>query len=45
MKFGEAGLQLLPEIRSIDSVDALQTILQTLRTANTLDDIRRLYSS
>ncbi|WP_448573507.1 hypothetical protein [Trichothermofontia sp.] len=42
VKFGEAGLQLLPEIRAIESVETLQTILQTLRTANSLDEIRQL---
>jgi len=45
LRFGEAGSQLLSEIRTIESVEILQTIQEALLTANSLDDIRQLYAN
>ncbi len=45
LRFGEAGSQLLPEIRTIEPVATLQAIQEALLTANSLDDIRQLYSN
>ncbi len=39
LRFGEAGSQLLPEMRTIKSVATLQTIQEALLTANTIQDI------
>ncbi|UZQ53236.1 hypothetical protein OOK60_12045 [Trichothermofontia sichuanensis B231] len=40
LRFGETGLQLLLEIRTIAQVETLQAIQDALLTVNTLDDIR-----
>ena len=43
LKFGAAGLALLPEIRAIQDVAVLEAILQGLETAAELEALRRLY--
>jgi len=43
LKFGERGLQLLPEIYKIEDVDVLRAVQQTIRSASTPDDLRRIY--
>jgi hypothetical protein len=42
--FGEAGLKLMPEIREIHEEEKLEAILKTLETANSPDEVRRLWS-
>ena len=42
VKFGADGLALMPQIAAIDDVVQLQTIQSALRTAATVDDVRRL---
>jgi hypothetical protein len=42
VKFGQEGLQLLPEIQALAEVDKLKAILNAIETASTLDDIRPL---
>jgi hypothetical protein len=41
LKFGEKGLQLLPEIRQFTSVEALREVLQAIRTAATPEEVAR----
>lgn len=43
LKFGVAGLALLPEVSEIKDTRLLETILSGLATAKTLDDWRKLY--
>jgi hypothetical protein len=44
MRFGEAGLKLMPEIREIYEDDKLAAILKALETAANPDEVRRLWS-
>lgn len=44
LKFGAAGLALLKEIRQIEAIAMLQEIQNALRTATTLDELRRVYA-
>jgi hypothetical protein len=44
LKFSTAGLQLLPEIRQIQDVEVLRAVSQAIKTATTLDDLRRVWS-
>jgi hypothetical protein len=44
VRFGEAGLQLMPEICDIHDEDQLRTVLKALETAAALDEVRRLWS-
>ena len=43
LKFGDAGLQLLPEIRQVDKLDVLRNIHEGLRTAETPEALQRIY--
>ncbi|NOX62336.1 MAG: Rpn family recombination-promoting nuclease/putative transposase [Chloroflexi bacterium] len=43
LRFGDAGLRLLPEINRINDVGLLQAIRERLRTAETIEDVRRIY--
>jgi flagellar biosynthesis/type III secretory pathway protein FliH len=45
LKFGRAGLDLVPELRQIEDVAVLQAVAELLRTANTLDELRRIYAT
>ena len=45
VKFGDAGLALLPEIRQIADAAILQAILDRTKTAATLADLRAVYVS
>ena len=40
-KFGDEGLQLLPEIRAIEAVEQLEAIRAALWTARTLEELRQ----
>lgn len=44
LKFGSEGLQLMPEISQITDLDVLKTIREGLRTINSLEEIRLLYT-
>jgi hypothetical protein len=44
IKFGEEGLQLLPQLRQLDDNDKLLAILKAIPTAKSLDDLRGLLS-
>ena len=43
LKFGRAGLDLVPELRQIEDPAVLQAVGERLKTANTLDELRRIY--
>jgi hypothetical protein len=44
LKFGDEGLELLPEISEIEDVEQLKAIIGgLLTTVNTLDELRQLY--
>jgi hypothetical protein len=43
-RFGEAGLNLMPEINEIHDEEQLEAILKALETAASPDDVRRLWS-
>ena len=42
LKFGEAGLQLLPLVRAVERLDVLQAVQESIRTAPNADEIRDL---
>jgi hypothetical protein len=44
LKFGPEGLQLLPELRQLTDVAVLREVLRAIKTATTLDELRRVYS-
>jgi hypothetical protein len=44
IKFQAAGLQLMPEIRQMSDVAILGQIQQALRTASSLDELKRVWS-
>jgi hypothetical protein len=44
IKFGAEGLQLLPAIETLTDVDKLKVILQAIKTATNLEDLRQLSS-
>src|SRR4051812_30818132 len=44
IKFGAEGLKLMPEIRSLEDHEVLRAVLQTLRTANTPAEVRRIWA-
>ena len=42
LKFGTDGLQLLPLVRAVERVEVLRAVQDSIRTARTLDEVRRL---
>ncbi|MGI2905184.1 Rpn family recombination-promoting nuclease/putative transposase [Tolypothrix sp. VBCCA 56010] len=44
LKFGSQGLQLMPEISQITDLDVLRAIREGLRTMNSLEEIRQIYT-
>jgi hypothetical protein len=40
-RFGAAGVQLMPEVRKLEDVDKLRAVLQAVKTATTLDEVRQ----
>jgi hypothetical protein len=45
MKFGAAGLQLLPEIRQLQDAGMLEAVLEAIKTASTPEEVRRAWSA
>jgi hypothetical protein len=43
LRFGTPGLRLMAEIHEIENVHVLQTLLESLKTVETLDELRSLY--
>jgi hypothetical protein len=44
VRFGEAGLKLMPEIEEIHEDEQLKAILKALETATSPDEVRRLWA-
>jgi hypothetical protein len=44
VKFGPEGLKLLPEIRQLEDVPLLQTVLEAIETAPTPEELRRVWA-
>jgi hypothetical protein len=44
LKFGAKGLELLPEIRQIQDLDILKQIRSSLRTVESIEQLRQLYT-
>jgi hypothetical protein len=44
VKFGAAGLQLLPEIRQLQDAGILEAVLEAVKTASTPEEVRRAWS-
>ncbi len=44
VRFGEAGLKLMPEIHEIHEEEKLEAILQALETADSPEEVRRLWA-
>ncbi len=44
VRFGDKGLELMPEIRAIQEDEKLEAILKALETATNLDEVRRLWT-
>lgn len=43
LKFGTQGLEVLPDISSLQDVEQLRAILAGLKTVNTLSELRQIY--
>ncbi|MBG1269596.1 cytosolic protein [Nostoc sp. WHI] len=43
LKFGSQGLTILPEIIQIQNVEILKTVLTSIKTVNTLEELRQVY--
>ena len=43
VKFGSDGLTILPAIAQIENVDVLEAILTSLKTVNTIEELRQVY--
>jgi hypothetical protein len=43
VKFGAAGLQLMPEIKQLTDVEMLRGVLQAIKTAASPEELRRLW--
>ncbi len=43
LKFGDEGLEILPEVSEIQDVEQLRAIHRGLLTVNTLSELRQLY--
>jgi hypothetical protein len=44
VKFGADGLALLPEIRELRDHEMYQDVLQAIRKASSLDEVRRVWT-
>jgi len=43
LKFGSEGLLITPEIQEIRNVDILRAILTSIKTVNTIEELRQVY--
>ena len=44
IKFCQAGVDLMPEIRRIDDLSTIQAIYNQIKTATTPDEVRAVYA-
>ena len=42
-KFGESGIQLMPELEALPTAKQIEAVLDRLRTATNLDELRAVY--
>ena len=45
LKFGAAGLALLPMVRQVQNTEVLRTLAESIKTAQTLTELRTLYAA
>jgi hypothetical protein len=45
LKFGNEGLLVMPDINKIEDLDVLKAVQSGIRTAKTLDELRKIYQS
>ena len=45
IKFGAAGLRLLPEIEGLEAVDTLKAVLEAIATTNSPEELRTIWGS
>jgi hypothetical protein len=45
LRFGQQGLQILPEIAQLTDLAVIQALYERLKTANTLDELRQVYTN
>ena len=45
LKFGAAGLELMPEIRVLSDVERLMAIQEGIKTVNSLEELQEIYRS
>ena len=43
LKFGAASLHLLPEIKQLTDVEVLRAILHAIKSATTVEELRRIW--
>src|SRR5438552_2393123 len=44
LKFGDEGLELLPEIRALSDLQVLDDVFEAIETATTPDQVRQIWS-
>jgi hypothetical protein len=44
IKFGEAGLSLMPELRELQDHELLRAVLHAIKTADIPDELRRVWA-
>jgi hypothetical protein len=45
LKFGAAGLALLPMVRQVQNTEVLRTLAESIKTTQTLTELRTLYAA
>ncbi|MGB3512922.1 MAG: hypothetical protein WBA93_27650 [Microcoleaceae cyanobacterium] len=45
MKFGESGKEIFSEINAIENIQVLETIFVSLKTVETIEQLRQIYQS
>ena len=43
LKFGESGKEIFSEINTIENIQVLETILASIKTVETIDQLRQIY--
>ncbi len=45
LKFGESGKEIFSEINAVEDIQVLETILSSLKTVETIDQLRQIYQN
>ncbi len=45
LKFGESGKEIFSEINTLENIQILETILASLKTVETIEQLRQIYQS